>query len=165
VARLLEALAHRTGMRFVYATGWSDASALARLSSTVFVTREVPHRWLFPRVRAAVHHGGAGTTAAAIIAGTPSLIAWMIVDQVFWAERVDRLGAGIDLGRFDRLDADAICRALRRVADDTALGERLKALRAAVNQEDGVAAGVSAIRRYAGEPHARAHGLSSAVGR
>lgn len=43
---------------------------------------------------AVVHHGGAGTTAAGLRAGRPTLICPVLGDQGFWAERVSHLGAG-----------------------------------------------------------------------
>ena len=56
--------------------------------------RNVPHDWLFPRMAGVVHHGGAGTTAAALMAGVPTFIAPLAVDQFFWGERVHALGVG-----------------------------------------------------------------------
>ncbi|KAF8465705.1 hypothetical protein BDZ91DRAFT_222147 [Kalaharituber pfeilii] len=66
--------------------GWSDED--------VFFLGNTPHDWLFPRVALAVHHGGAGTTAAAIKAGIPSVIVPFFGDQMFWGEMVARRGAG-----------------------------------------------------------------------
>jgi UDP:flavonoid glycosyltransferase YjiC (YdhE family) len=47
----------------------------------VFVAEALPHDWLFPRTAAAVHHGGAGTTAAALRAGVPSVVVPFMADQ------------------------------------------------------------------------------------
>ena len=58
------------------------------------VVRDIPHEWLLPRTAAVVHHGGAGTTAAGLRAGRPTLICPVLGDQGFWAERVYSLGAG-----------------------------------------------------------------------
>lgn len=44
----------------------------------------VPHDWLFPRVRAVVHHGGAGTFAAGLLAACPTTIVPFFGDQSFW---------------------------------------------------------------------------------
>ncbi len=54
----------------------------------------IPHGWLFPRIAGVIHHGGAGTTAAALLAGKPSLICPFMGDQSFWANTVYELGAG-----------------------------------------------------------------------
>lgn len=55
---------------------------------------DVPHTWLLPRVRAAIHHGGAGTTHAALLAGVPQLAVPHIADQPYWGRRIheERLG-------------------------------------------------------------------------
>ena len=53
-----------------------------------------PHDRLFPRLAGAVHHGGAGTTGTALLAGIPSLVTPVAVDQFFWGARVSALGVG-----------------------------------------------------------------------
>jgi sterol 3beta-glucosyltransferase len=57
-----------------------------------FLLDKVPHDWLFPRIDAALHHGGAGTTGASLRAGIPTLIKPWFGDQFFWASRVQALG-------------------------------------------------------------------------
>ncbi|KAL9260707.1 Sterol 3-beta-glucosyltransferase UGT80A2-like protein [Drosera capensis] len=52
----------------------------------------VPYIWLFPRCAAAVHHGGSGSTAAALQAGIPQVICPFILDQFYWAERMSWIG-------------------------------------------------------------------------
>ncbi len=64
----------------------SDEDALA--------VQDVPHSWLFPRMAAVVHHGGAGTTAAGLRAGVPTVVCPFFGDQPYWGERVAALGAG-----------------------------------------------------------------------
>jgi sterol 3beta-glucosyltransferase len=59
-----------------------------------FQVEGIPHEWLFPRMRYIIHHGGAGTTGAAIRAGVPSTAAPFSADQGFWARRIHRLGLG-----------------------------------------------------------------------
>lgn len=54
----------------------------------------VPHDWLFPKVAAVIHHGGAGTTHAGLIAQKPTLIIPFVVDQFHWGELIYRLGCG-----------------------------------------------------------------------
>src|SRR5690606_29845402 len=61
---ILEALA-QSGQRGLLASGWGGLTA-ADLPENVFMIEQAPHSWLFPRVAAVVHHGGAGTTAASL---------------------------------------------------------------------------------------------------
>jgi hypothetical protein len=53
-----------------------------------------PHDKLFGRVAAVVHHGGAGTTAAGLVAGKPTFICPFFGDQHFWGEMVHKSGLG-----------------------------------------------------------------------
>lgn len=58
------------------------------------VVAEVNHAAVFPACRAVVHHGGSGTTAAALRAGVPMCILWLWLDQPLWAAAVNRLKVG-----------------------------------------------------------------------
>ncbi|HEX8786854.1 MAG TPA: nucleotide disphospho-sugar-binding domain-containing protein, partial [Telluria sp.] len=83
----------------------------------------VPLRSLLPRVAALVHHGGIGTTAEALRAGTPQLVVPLAHDQFDNAARVELLGAGASL-RATRLNAERLTQALRRIAGNTAMAGR-----------------------------------------
>lgn len=112
----------------------------------VFPVKSVPHHWLFPRVAAAVHHGGAGTTAYSLRAGAPTVILPQAIDQFFWGERVAALGAGPRPVPQRALTAEALAGAMRRAVDDAGLRERAQALGAAISAEEGVARAVAFIR-------------------
>ena len=76
------------------------------LPPNVHVLDEAPHDWLFPRVAVAVHHGGAGTTAAAARAGIPSVVTPFLMDQFFWAKRLEALGLAPGAIRHRKLTAE-----------------------------------------------------------
>jgi sterol 3beta-glucosyltransferase len=76
------------------------------------VAGPLDHADLLPRCRAAVHHGGAGTTHVGLMAGIPAVICSVFADQPFWGARVERLGVGTHLP-FVRLDAASLEAALR----------------------------------------------------
>lgn len=59
-----------------------------------FVVRDIPFDWLFPRVDAIVHHGGAGTTAQAARSGKPSFAVPFFADQGWWGRRIHQAGGG-----------------------------------------------------------------------
>jgi UDP:flavonoid glycosyltransferase YjiC (YdhE family) len=135
--RAVARLARTRGWRFVIGRGWL-AGAVPRLDTAgVHVVGDVPHSWLLPRVALAVHHGGAGTTAASLSAGLPTLIAWFIVDQVFWAKRVQALGVGLDLGAHAHLSEAALESAISRAMEDDALRARAGSLGEQLRGEDG----------------------------
>ena len=81
-----------SGQRGVLATGWNGMSKTDNISKDIFVLESAPHSWLFPRMAAVVHHGGAGTTAACLGAGVPGIIIPHGNDQFAWGRRVYELG-------------------------------------------------------------------------
>lgn len=91
-AIVLEAV-RRAGVRALIGRGWGGLAPEA-LPANVHAIGHVPHDWLFPRVAAVVHHGGAGTTHAGLRAGRPTLVCPFFGDQPFWGARVHALGAG-----------------------------------------------------------------------
>lgn len=103
-----------SGVRAVIATGWGDA-AIAPQENVFIAEGYVPHDWLFKRVSAVVHHGGAGTTAAGLCAGCPTLVIPFGGDQPFWAMRVRMLGLGPTPISRENLTAPKLARALRNL--------------------------------------------------
>lgn len=80
----------------------------------VMVVRSANHSAVFPRCRAIVHHGGAGTTAASVRSGVPTLVLWVGADQPVWAGRIKRLGVGTSR-RFSSTTRDTLRQDLRTV--------------------------------------------------
>ncbi len=81
------------GERALVCSGWTDYSQGPQFDH-VRVVGPVSYEKIFPHCRAVVHHGGSGTTAAALRAGVPSLILWMAGDQPFWGAQLKRLKVG-----------------------------------------------------------------------
>lgn len=92
-ARPLIAAARAAGRRIIVSKGWAELE-LADDAPDCMAVGDVSHDVLFPRVAAVVHHGGAGTTAAAARAGVPQVVTPMFGDQFYWAGRIAALGAG-----------------------------------------------------------------------
>jgi UDP:flavonoid glycosyltransferase YjiC (YdhE family) len=69
---------------------------------------------VFPACSAVVHHGGAGTTAAALRAGVPMLILWIGAEQPIWAAQVKRLKVG-SARRFSSINQEPLVTELRRI--------------------------------------------------
>jgi sterol 3beta-glucosyltransferase len=159
LARVVAEATRRAHVRGLLAIGWGGLDA-GDLPDSVLAIDEAPHDWLFPRVAAAVHHGGAGTTAAALRAGRPSVICPFIGDQPFWGRRVRALGAGSDPIPQKRLTAENLAAAIREVTTNPAIGRRSRELGERIRGEDGVANAVSALRsalaRWAAGATARA---------
>lgn len=150
-ARLIVDAVTQAGQRAVLATGWGALDA-GDLPNNIHMLQEAPHEWLFPRMAAVVHHGGAGTTAAGLTAGKPSIVCPFIADQPFWGRRVEQLGVGPAPIPQRKLNAARLADALKIAVSDAGMRERAAALGEKLRAEDGVANAVSLVKRYAGEP-------------
>jgi vancomycin aglycone glucosyltransferase len=92
-AHRLIAAARTVGRRIIVSRGWADLGLMDDAPDCMAVD-DLSYEILFPRVAAVVHHGGAGTTAAAARAGVPQVITPMFGDQFYWADRIIELGVG-----------------------------------------------------------------------
>ena len=81
-------LSHQRG---ILLSGWAGIGEERKLPEYAFGIESVPHSWLFPRMSAVVHHGGAGTTGAGLRAGVPSVVTPFVADQPNWARRIEAL--------------------------------------------------------------------------
>jgi len=116
-------------------------------SERIFPIEYLSHAWLYPRVRVAVHHGGAGTTAASLHAGIPTVTLPLGIDQFFWGERVYKLGLGPKPIPQRSLNAGQLAKAIQQALRDQSMSERAKAISQALCIEDGVQAAVGVLRK------------------
>jgi UDP:flavonoid glycosyltransferase YjiC (YdhE family) len=112
---MISAACAQLDVRALVCAGWSDFSRAPSVKH-IKVVGAVNHAAIFPHCRAIVHHGGAGTTAAALRAGVPSLILWLAGDQPRWAATVERLKVGTGR-RFSSTDRETLAADLRRILD------------------------------------------------
>lgn len=135
----------QTGQRGIILSGWGGMQK-ANWPDNVFVAEAIPHTWLFERVAAVVHHGGAGTTAAGLRAGVPSIIIPFFGDQPFWGEKVAALGVGPTAIPRQKLTAARLAQAIHQAVTDEKMRENAAALGSQIRSEDGVARAVSTIQ-------------------
>ncbi|HVJ93664.1 MAG TPA: glycosyltransferase, partial [Labilithrix sp.] len=129
----------------VLATGWGGLSAV-ELPPNVIAIESAPHDWLFPRIKAVVHHGGAGSTMAGLRAGKPTVICPFFGDQPFWGNVVRRAGLGPPPIPQKKLSADRLATAIREaLADDVV--RRTEAIGECIRAEDGPARAAELIER------------------
>ena len=121
----------------------------------MFVVDSVPHSWLFPRMAALVHHGGAGTTAEGLRAGVPTVIVPFVFDQPFWGARVESMGLGPDPIPQKKLTADRLAEAIRIAVTDPDIRRRARACGEAIRAEDGKGNAMKIVQRYFGPPKYR----------
>lgn len=111
----------------------------------MYVIESALFDWLFPRVAAVVHHGGAGTTGAGLAAGKPTIVVPFFADQHFWAGRVAALGAGPQPIPRRQLSGERLAAALTEATSNPAIRARAAALGERIRAEDGVGAVVSVL--------------------
>jgi sterol 3beta-glucosyltransferase len=162
LAAIVEQALDRADRRAVLVGGWSGLSVS---SERILSVNSIPYDWLLPRVAAAVHHGGAGTTAAVLRAGVPSVAVPFGTDQPYWSRIVHRLGAGPPPIPRSRLTADRLARAITAAISDQSIRARAAALGRAISAEDGVKTAVDEVTTSLGAcrriPLGSAKGASS----
>ncbi|MGE0221053.1 glycosyltransferase, partial [Mycolicibacterium sp.] len=148
VAMIAEVCA-RLGQRALICSGvWDIPDDVA--TADVHVVRSVNHAAVFPRCRAVVHHGGAGTTAAGLRAGVPTFVLWIGAEQPLWARQVRELGVGTSQ-RFYEASVESIATGLATVLDPRHLDRAREVAAAMTSPAAAVAAAAdlleAAVRR------------------
>ena len=134
-----------TGQRGILQSGWGGLSK-TDLPNQVFMVDSIPHSWLFPRMSAVVHHGGAGTTAAGLRAGVPSIVIPFFGDQPFWGQRIADLGVGPAPLPRKKLTAERLADLIHSAVTDQVMRQRAAHLGARIRNEDGVAHAVTIVQ-------------------
>ncbi|KAG6885710.1 Sterol 3-beta-glucosyltransferase [Termitomyces sp. T159_Od127] len=143
----------RSGVYAILSKGWSDrlhvkASEACEpeepLPKQIYAISSVPHDWLFRRIDAACHHGGAGTTGASLRAGIPTIIRPFFGDQLFWADRVEALGVGSGVRK---LTVNSLADALITATTDVKQIDRARLLGEQIRSENGVSTAIECIYR------------------
>ena len=133
--------------RGVLLSGWAGIGNSEKLGN-VFVIDSVPHDWLFPRMAAVVHHGGASTTAAGLRAGVPSVIVPFFADQPAWGQKLADLGVSPPPLPHKDLSTQALAAAIQVAVSDGAMRQQATSLGKQIRAEDGVAIAVDTFHRY-----------------
>ncbi|KHJ30920.1 putative glycosyltransferase family 28 domain-containing protein [Erysiphe necator] len=141
----------KADIRCILSRGWSDRldkknakKTEPPLPSSIIQIRSAPHDWLFSRIDAAAHHGGAGTTGASLRAGLPTIVKPFFGDQYFFGSRVEDLGVGIVV---KKLNVSLFSRALWQVCNDERMIIKAKILGETIRKENGVDTAIQAIYR------------------
>jgi len=137
----------KTRKRAVLLSGWAGITDSKR-DDNIFPLEAAPHEWLYPRVAAAVHHGGAGTTAASLRAGVPTVVVPHLGDQPFWGKRVHSLGAGPKPISRKQLTSTALALAIKEATTNQIMKRRAEELGSKIRAEDGLGRAVEIIEGY-----------------
>jgi len=135
----------KTGQRALVSKGWGGfgGDELGKPDG-VFMLGNCPHDWLFQRVSCVVHHGGAGTTAAGIALGRPTVIVPFFGDQPFWGAMIARARAGPTPIPSKQLTADKLANAILEALKPETL-ERAKELGERIKEEKGAETGAASF--------------------
>jgi UDP:flavonoid glycosyltransferase YjiC (YdhE family) len=138
----------KSRLRAVLATGWGalDGEDGAQ-DEQIFFLRHAPHDGLFPLMSGAVHHGGAGTTAAAARAGIPSVVVPFFGDQPFWAHCLNRQGVAPPALERKSLTPDTLASALA-ATQQPAMTRAAADMGRAIRAENGINEAIQWLRRW-----------------
>jgi sterol 3beta-glucosyltransferase len=158
-ALYVEAL-QRTNQRGLFFGGWGDFANIA-LPHTTLRVESIPHDWLFGRVAAVVHHGGAGSTSAAVAAGVPSVAMPFLGDQFYWARQLHALSCGPAPLVRQTLTAENLAATIADLVTNRAYRSNAQSLGAKLQAEQGAATAAGWIEHKLAQPYpgsAQVHG-------
>ncbi|PVF99017.1 UDP-Glycosyltransferase/glycogen phosphorylase [Serendipita vermifera] len=146
MTRVIFQATKEAGVRALLSVGWGGLGG-TEVPPHIFLLGNVPHDWLFTKVSAVCHHGGAGTTAIGLRLGKPTIVVPFFGDQPFWGSMIHRAGAGPKPIKPERLDVERLKKAIEfcltkeaKIAADK-LGEQIRA-------QSGVQNGVESFHKH-----------------
>lgn len=145
MTKLIFEAVKETGQRALVSKGWGGFGAdTLEIPENIFMLGNVPHDWLFNHVSCVVHHGGAGTTAAGIAMGKPTVVVPFFGDQPFWGAMVAKAGAGPVPVPSKQLTSTNLAAAILEALKPAAL-ERANRLGASIKSESGTQSGAQSF--------------------
>lgn len=148
--RLVDEALQGSGRRGILLTGWGGLAGAGSDPKRTLSAGDLPHAWLFERAAAAVHHGGAGTTSAALRAGIPQVIIAHMQDQLYWGRKMHRLGVSPAPLRRAGLSAGALAEAISTALQDGNIRSRAVEIGGRVRAEAGLEKTLAVIEAYFG---------------
>ncbi|MCJ1391251.1 hypothetical protein MMC18_004114 [Xylographa bjoerkii] len=137
----------RSGVRALVSKGWGGLGDENNTPDNVYMLENTPHDWLFPKVSALVHHGGAGTTAIGLKCGKPTMIVPFFGDQPFWGAMIAKAGAGAEPVPYKHLSAEKLAEAIRTLLTPEARENAKKIARDIEAEGDGAINAVKSFHR------------------
>ncbi|KAI1213308.1 glycosyltransferase family 1 protein [Annulohypoxylon truncatum] len=134
------------GVRALVSKGWGGLGQ-DYVPENIYMVDNIPHDWLFPRVRACVIHGGAGTTAIALKCGKPTMVVPFFGDQYFWGSMVGNAGAGPAPVPYKKLNEERLVEGIRFCMTNEALEAAQRISRSIELEGDGAKNAVRAFHR------------------
>lgn len=104
ITRIIVEVLKRNNISAIINTSWGGLEETDKCPDNIYFVNNIPYDWIFPKMKAIIHHGGSGTTHAALKYACPSLIIPHILDQFFWNKIIKQLHLGpegIPIKKFD----------------------------------------------------------------
>ncbi|KAH7346661.1 hypothetical protein BKA65DRAFT_429215 [Rhexocercosporidium sp. MPI-PUGE-AT-0058] len=136
----------KAGVRALVSKGWGGLGD-DNTPDNVYMLENTPHDWLFPKVSAVVHHGGAGTTAIGLKCGKPGMIVPFFGDQMFWGAMIGEAGAGANPVPYKELTADKLADGIKQCLTEEARKGAEKIAQAIEKEGDGSKNAVTSFHR------------------
>lgn len=148
LTRIVFEAIRKSGQRAIMSKGWGSLGIDdVDVPENILIIGSVPHDWLFRQVSCVIHHGGAGTTAAGLALGRPTIIVPFFGDQQFWGDIVARAGAGPSPIPHKRLTVDGLSSAIEFALRDSTF-EKAQKIAKKMENESGVRDGVCSFHRH-----------------
>jgi len=144
---MISAACAQLGQRALICAAGTDFSNVPHPEHTK-VVGTMNYAAAFPACRAVVHHGGAGTTAASLRAGVPTLILWTGPDQLIWGLRVRRLKVGTSR-RFSATTRESLVADLRTILAPQYITRARELAARMTRPAESVAAAVDLVENFA----------------
>ena len=139
----------KADVRALVSKGWGGLGAEENVPDNVYLLENTPHDWLFPRVSAVIHHGGAGTTAIGLKCGKPTMIVPFFGDQPFWGAMVSKAGAGAQRTiPYKELSVDALAEGIQQCLTAEAKNNAEQIARSIADEGDGAENAVHSFHRH-----------------
>lgn len=136
-----------TGQRAVIGINKEKIAGAKDLENMFFVD-DIAYDWLFPRMAAIVHYGGAGTASAALRAGKPSVVTPFFSDQHFWARRLAKLGVSPPPVPKNHLNSNRLANELLSLVLEPSYARRAAEISRLIQSEDGASRTANRIEHY-----------------
>jgi sterol 3beta-glucosyltransferase len=143
--KLIQHLLDTTSHRIIFCYGWSPTIRLPE-NPRLFIIDTVSHQWMIPRCKAAVIHGGVGTTAAGLQAGIPLVIASIIADQPWLGKLIEQKKLGVHIP-FKKLNPQNFTDAIERTQNIDII-DNAKTISKQINRENGVEKTLDRLETY-----------------
>lgn len=136
----------KAGVRALVSKGWGGLGG-DNTPENIFMLENTPHDWLFSKVKAVVHHGGAGTTAIGLKCGKPTMVVPFFGDQQFWGAMIGEAGSGAKPVPYKELTADKLANGIKQLLTEEVAENAQKIADAIEAEGDGAKNAVTSFHR------------------